>query len=307
MRTPIWLIIAAALSLSACTTTRTGPNTDATGTNAGGYLNGDGPGVIDTARLAAAPDAVPRAEPLHKYANRPYDALGTRYVPLTTPGIYRERGIASWYGKKFQGQPTANGEPYDMYAMTAAHKTLPVPSYARVTNLANGKSVIVRVNDRGPFVRGRIIDLSYAAAYRLDFISAGSAEVEVESLNADQFDSQLIAPPSSATTTPIYTAPVQAEVIPVDPMPIVQQSAAASPERQSGIYLQLGSFRSRSGAESFLAHMRDVLGDTDKQIVLNDSGGLSRVQLGPYRTPDEARAAAKRLEPRLGFKPFVSK
>ena len=132
--------------------------------------------------LDAIPDAVPRTEPLHRFANRPYAVLGREYVPATSLRPYRERGIASWYGRKFHGQKTSIGEIYDMYAMTAAHPTLPLPSYARVTSVATGKSVVVRVNDRGPFLHGRVIDLSYAAAHRLGIAQKGSGEVEVEAI-----------------------------------------------------------------------------------------------------------------------------
>ncbi len=149
-------------------------------TRPGGYYKDDGPG--DSARLASMPDAVPRAEPLHRWANRPYETLGKRYVPLTRVGPYQQRGAASWYGKRFHGNPTSSGETYDMYKMSAAHPILPIPSYARVTNLANGRTVVVRVNDRGPFHAGRVIDLSYAAAYKLGYVAAGSARVLVEQL-----------------------------------------------------------------------------------------------------------------------------
>ena len=153
--------------------------------NPGGYLPGDGPGKDIPVNLDAIPDAVPKIEPLHRYANRPYIALGKTYRPMTVVGNYKERGIASWYGKKFNGERTSSGEKYDMYAMTAAHPILPLPSYARVTNLSNHKSVIVRINDRGPFMNDRIIDLSYTAAYKLGIINDGSAEVEVESLDPE--------------------------------------------------------------------------------------------------------------------------
>ena len=145
----------------------------------GGYYKDDGPpdkGV----NVAAIPYAVPRVEPLHRYANRPYEAMGRKYVPLARVGIYKQRGTASWYGRRFHGSPTSSGEKYDMYKMSAAHPILPIPSYARVTNLANGRSVVVRVNDRGPFHSGRAIDLSYAAAYKLGYIAQGSAQVEIE-------------------------------------------------------------------------------------------------------------------------------
>lgn len=148
----------------------------------GGYYKDDGPAGKPPAHLDRIADAVPRAEPLHRFANRPYKALGKEYVPMTSLQPFRQRGTASWYGKRYHGQKTSSGEIYDMYAMTAAHPTLPIPSYARVTHVANGKSVVVRINDRGPFHAARIIDLSYAAAHRLGFIQAGAAQVEVESI-----------------------------------------------------------------------------------------------------------------------------
>ncbi len=285
-RQTAWILPVAFL-VAACSTppTRSGHTTTPSGYG-GGYLAGDGPGTQDAATLAAVPDAVPHAEPLNRYANRPYEALGVRYEPLTAVGTYRERGIASWYGKKFHGQRTSSGEVYDMYGMTAAHKTLPIPSYARVTNLSNGKSVIVRVNDRGPFVRGRIMDVSYAAAYRLGLIGSGSGEVEVESL-------------APGRDSPPVVRPIQMEVLHTEPI-----APAVSPAH--GVYLQLGSFRSPQGAESFLSHMREELSGLGKQLTLSTSGGLSRVHLGPYRTAEEARASASQLESRLGFKPFVS-
>ncbi|MGH8687794.1 MAG: septal ring lytic transglycosylase RlpA family protein [Burkholderiales bacterium] len=145
----------------------------------GGYYKDDGPGAR-VPNLAAIPDAVPRAEALHRAANQPYERFGKHYVPLTRVGAFQQRGIATWYGRRFQGGSTSNGETYDMYKMTAAHPILPIPSYARVTNLANGHSVVVRINDRGPFHSDRIIDLSYAAAYKLGYVNAGSARVLVE-------------------------------------------------------------------------------------------------------------------------------
>jgi rare lipoprotein A len=148
----------------------------------GGYYKDDGPGDKPPPNLAEVADAQPKAEPLHRFANRPYKVFGADYVPLARVQPFRQRGLASWYGRRFHGQKTASGEPYDMYAMTAAHPTLPIPSYARVTHTSNGRSVVVRINDRGPFHSTRIIDLSYAAAYKLGFIQAGSAQVEVESI-----------------------------------------------------------------------------------------------------------------------------
>lgn len=150
--------------------------------SSGGYYKDDGPGANPPANLAAIPDAVPRSEPLHKYANRPYEVFGKKYTPLASVQPFTQRGMGSWYGKRFHGQKTSSGETYDMYKMTAAHPTLPIPSYARVTNVANGRSVVVRINDRGPFHSNRIIDLSYAAAYKLGYVGAGSAQVQVDAV-----------------------------------------------------------------------------------------------------------------------------
>lgn len=259
----------------------------------GGYLAGDGPGADTPVNLDAIPDAVPKAEPLHRYANRPYSALGKTYTPLTETGKYKERGSASWYGKKFHGQRTSIGEVYDMYGMTAAHPTLPIPSYARVTNVATGKSVIVRVNDRGPFLHDRIMDLSYVAAYKLGYINKGSTDVEVESI-------------AVAANAPV-TAPVEPPALKVEPLvpaPAIPVETAGTPTGK--VFLQLGAFRSPQGAESFLVRMRAELGEASKPLRLYEKAGLTRVHLGPYANANEARNAASRLSSTLGFKPFVS-
>lgn len=231
------VLIVTSLMLAACGTVphrkaETPAATTAPG--GGGYLPGDGPGADIPVNLDSIPDAVPKNEPLHRYANRPYIALGKTYKPMTVAGNFKERGIASWYGKKFNGEKTSSGEIYDMYAMTAAHPTLPLPSYARVTNLANHKSVIVRVNDRGPFMNDRIIDLSYTAAYKLGIIGDGSAEVEVESINPN------ISVNTIATSTvqslplensvPAPTAPVVIPdaVTPTTAAPAVTPAAASA-------------------------------------------------------------------------------
>jgi rare lipoprotein A len=146
----------------------------------------DGPGANPPPNLQLTPDAQPRIEPLRVGGpNKPYEVQGQRYVPLAGDVAWTENGGASWYGRKFHGLPTANGEVYDMYAMTAAHKTLPLPSYARVSNPANGKAVIVRINDRGPFVAGRVIDLSYTAALKLGVLNS-VATVQVQRLTFDE-------------------------------------------------------------------------------------------------------------------------
>jgi len=150
------------------------------GRKKGGYYKDDGPDANPPSNLDQIPDAVPKLEPYASGANRPYVVFGQRYVPDTSGQAYKKRGIASWYGKKFHGNSTSIGETYDMYAMTAAHTTLPIPSYARVTSMVNGKTIIVRVNDRGPFHSDRIMDLSYVAAYKLGIIGPGSGQVVVK-------------------------------------------------------------------------------------------------------------------------------
>lgn len=147
----------------------------------GRYYADDGPlqGVTQE-QVDAIPEPIPRREPLASGPKKPYQVMGKSYIPMTTLSPYREEGIASWYGTKYHGRRTANGEIYDLLALTAAHPILPLPSYVRVTNLDNGKSLVVRVNDRGPFLHGRVIDLSFAAAMRLGFADKGSARVSVE-------------------------------------------------------------------------------------------------------------------------------
>ena len=263
----------------------------------GGYLPGDGPGADAPADLMAIPDAVPRAEAMHRYANRPYTALGKSYTPLTVHGQYKERGRTSWYGKKFHGRRTSSGEVYDMYGMTAAHPTLPIPSYARVTLLANNKSVIVRINDRGPFLHQRIVDLSYTAAYKLGIIGAGSGEVEVESLAADAVAE------SVAIADTVRNEPLPPAAMPVSTTPIAITENTAIGE---SIYLQLGAFSSRPSAESFQERMRTEFEGSGKQIVLHSRDELTRVHIGPYATAEEARTTAQKLQSRLGFRPFIS-
>jgi rare lipoprotein A len=151
-------------------------------TRGGGYYLDDGPGDNPPADIDSIPDAVPQLEPLHTGAMKPYVVMGRTYTPMTELTPYKARGIASWYGRRYHGKQTSTGEPYDMYAMSAAHPTLPLPSYVRVTNVATGKSVVVRVNDRGPFIDSRLIDLSYTAAHKIGVLGGGSAVVEVESI-----------------------------------------------------------------------------------------------------------------------------
>ena len=190
------------------------------------YLD-DGPGDRPLAELQKVPDAVPRAEPLHSRANRPYTIFGRTYVPMTQIEPFRERGMATWYGRRYHGRPTSIGEPYDMYSMTAAHPTLPLPSYARVTNLRTGRSVVVRVNDRGPFLHGRVIDLSYAAAAKLAAALPGSAEVEVELIT--RFDEVPVAATGLASAAPAASPAAQPVAVASAPVPAGAPAPASAP------------------------------------------------------------------------------
>lgn len=191
---------------------KTSSNLPKAGSGKGGYYQDDGPMDYTPADLENTPDAVPRVEPYAKGANKPYTVFGKRYVPFTDNRTYKVRGYGSWYGKKFHGKKTSNGEIYDMFKMSAAHTTLPLPSYARVTNVSNGRQVIVRVNDRGPFHSDRIIDLSYTAALKLDYLSKGSTLLEVERLLPDEIRRINAGQTSAKTSEPMDSEPVAAPV-----------------------------------------------------------------------------------------------
>lgn len=259
----ILALMALVLALAGCSST---PPAKQASTPAapqgGGYYLDDGPEATPPANLDAVPDAVPRVEPLHRFANRTYVALGNTYTPLTERRAYSEEGLASWYGRRFHGKKTASGEPYDMYAMTAAHPTLAIPSYARVTALDSGKSVVVRINDRGPFHSKRVIDLSYTAAHKLGYLKRGSTRVRVESLDPAAYDTQ-------------------GETL------------------MEGVYLQVGAFSSADNARQLLDRLaRELELDASRtRLVMN--GSLHRVQLGPYASDDAAHSDRARVRERL--------
>ena len=289
------LAIVAVLSVAACSSAPTsGPAPGRP--SGGGYYLDDGPGGNAPADLASIPDAQPKAEPLSRFANRPYDALGNHYVPLVSVQPFHQRGIASWYGKRYHGRKTTSGEIYDMYAMTAAHPTLPIPSYARVTNVANGRSVVVRINDRGPFLRSRVIDLSYAAAYRLGIIANGSGEVEVDAIVPGEAEPTQTASVDSAVPTVAAAPPAPSPPLP-SAVPMVTSTAPPAPK----VFLQLGAFTSRDNAESLRARLSPV--EEPSKVLMLDK--LWRLQLGPYRSQDDARSAAERLERMFSLKPLV--
>ncbi|MEH6648536.1 MAG: septal ring lytic transglycosylase RlpA family protein [Motiliproteus sp.] len=216
-----------------------------------------GPGEdVDMSHVA---DAVPRDEPKSRGGNRsPYTVLGKQYQVLDSSEGYRKQGTASWYGKKFHGHKTSNGEVYDMYGMSAAHKALPLPSFVRVTNLDNDRQVVVRVNDRGPFHGSRLIDLSYAAAYKLDMLKNGTARVEIEVITASA------SRPSTSTAS--YQAPTPATV------PVVGLSQ----------YVQVGAYSSWSSAQSVKTRLELLMRDQRVEVSKREGDpAIYRVRLGP--------------------------
>ncbi|MGI9224205.1 MAG: septal ring lytic transglycosylase RlpA family protein [Woeseiaceae bacterium] len=234
-------------------------------------------------------DAVPRPEPKSRYGNGPrYEVLGKSYTVMPSGTGYKERGVASWYGKKFHGRLTSNREPYDMYAMTAAHKTLPLPTYVQVRNLRNNKTVIVRVNDRGPFVHNRVIDLSYAAALKLDMVRDGTSLVEVTAITFDD-------PPGDRPVRIVEPAE------PPAPVSVPASTPAPEPEQESRelneIYVQVGAFGDRANAERRQSALSS--GGIGNVFVFADEAAsppLYRVRIGPIGGVDDYDALVTRLE-----------
>jgi rare lipoprotein A len=227
--------------------------------------SGDGPSMLDI-KAGDVVDAVPKPEPLARYGNHsPYEVFGKKYYVLPSRDHYHEQGVASWYGSKFHGRRTSSGEPYDMHLATAAHKTLPLPSYAEVTNLDNGRKVIVKINDRGPFKDDRLIDMSYGAALRLDMVATGTARVDLRV---------------------IEVAPEMADSV-----------AEQAGNSETGTWLQVGAYGRRQGAEKLASDLQqaDLLPVSIHQ--LND---LFRVWLGPYSNNGEVESMIRRAI-ELGF------
>jgi len=277
----------------------------------GGFYKDDGPADDIPDGLDDIPDAEPKWEPLHKPATKPYVVLGKEYVPNNAVKPYKVRGIASWYGKKFHGQKTSIGEPYDMFAMTAAHPTLALPSYVRVTSLQSGKSVIVRITDRGPFHADRVIDLSYTAAYKLGLINGGSGQVEVEAIipgePASTTYAQVTPPPRPGGNTETDDIEQLARRMAAEEKPAVAVTAStnadSSPVR--GIFLQLGAFASADNAESLKNHLLRELDWLTETMRVNPGGGIHRLHLGPYASRGEADRVAEKIRAALGYRPTI--
>jgi rare lipoprotein A len=261
-------------------------------TKPGGYYLDDGPGDNPPKNIESIPNAVPKKEPLHNRTNRPYKALGTTYTPMTSYQPYKARGIASWYGKRFHGKKTSNGETYDMYSMTAAHTILPLPSYVKVTNPANSKWVIVRVNDRGPFKHSRIIDLSYAAAHKLGYATKGSTLVEVEAIDPDNMSSYENVDTNSE---PVTLEPVAARA-PSEQMTV---SSSEVTELVNGFFVQAGAFKNETNADNLINKLRGL--DIDQNSGINKvyNNGLHRLKIGPYDNKQAADKAAADIRRQL--------
>ena len=288
----------------------------------------DGPEAVIPSDLQKVPDAAPHVERIRAGGpNKPYAVEGQRYEPMTEDKPLVERGLASWYGKKFHGRPTSSGEVYNMYAMTAAHATMPIPSYARVRNPANGREVIVRINDRGPFHKGRIIDLSYTAALKLDVLR-GVSPVEVERITYEDIRTgawmrgskgadepppvyaaaEPVGAPQRETTTdlrpPVDTPPAQAlpavPAVPATaaapPVPMPVPVPAAMPQAAApGFWVQLGAFTKLDGAEAYREKLVRELDWLAPLLAIFKDRGLNRLQAGPYASRADAQAAADRV------------
>ena len=301
--------VAVGLILASCSSSRT------TAPQQGGNVVRSQPGLdINRAHKDGAPwwdvdvNKIPDATPtVHTgaYKANPYTVLGKTYYPLQDSRNYRAEGIASWYGTKFHGQNTANGEFYDLYGMSAAHKTLPLPAYVRVTNLANGRSVILRVNDRGPFYSDRIIDLSYAAAKKLGYAESGTARVRVEGIDPQQWWAargqpapMVLKQPRVAQTQAIsantgkveqWTPPPQQHAASVVP---VQVDGNPVPTDNGGSFLQVGAFANPDAAELLRAKLSTMVSaPVFISSIVRNQQTLHRVRLGPINSQGEIQQA----------------
>lgn len=258
-----WTFILVVLVVSACSSTPP---------RGGGYYQDDGPQSSVPVDVWQVPEPTPKHEARSNYGNKPYTVFNKTYTPLKDARGYRERGIASWYGKKYHGKRTSSGEPYDMYALSAAHTTLPLPSYARVRNLSNNRSVVVRVNDRGPFLDNRLIDLSYTAAARLGIIGTGTGLVEVEGLSPDE--------------------PVPKEVRTTHEPPAAGHTA----ETAAKLYVQAGAFTHLDNARALRTRLeKSALQPIEIQSTQLEHQIVHRVRIGPLTSVEESDRVAARV------------
>lgn len=267
----------------------------------GGYYLDDGPGENPPADIDSIPDAQLKSEKPFVRSNQPYTALGKKYIPMTSYTPYFQQGIASWYGRRYHGKKTSSGEVYDMYGMTGAHPTLPIPSYVRVTNPVNKRSVIVRINDRGPFKQDRLIDLSYAAAYKLRLTSQGSGKVEVEWIDTS---------PEALQKTNAVTVATSNSTVDIPPIAYKETSTAAPANnmeaRTTSYYVQVGAFKNELNGDLLQKKILglELAGDAAVTNVYND--GVYRVKLGPFGTRKEADVSANKVRKQLNLSAIVT-
>ncbi|MTW12251.1 septal ring lytic transglycosylase RlpA family protein [Pseudoduganella eburnea] len=317
------LPLAAAALLAACGTTPTEtssrkppapvtakpppgiPALPAAGSGRGAYYQDDGPGVNPPAGLLETPDAEVRVDPLLPYSNRPYTVFGKTYKPTALGAEFKQRGPGTWYGKKFHGQRTSSGEIYDMYKMTAAHPTLPIPSYARVTNISNGNSVVVRINDRGPFHSTRIIDVSYTAALKLGLLVNGSSQLEVEHIPPAEIERMIAARGSAPAPAPTQQAAPMPKAAPmlVSSSGDEARAAVLGGSTEPGYYLQLGSYSREDGADGLRKRLE--ASDAGLKLDVEQAGKFYRLFAGPYTSREDAQAAGKALSSNFKLKPIV--
>ena len=287
------MILALALFLSGCISGTRKP---------GGYFEDDGPHKEVPVDIANIPDAVPRWEPVDPSRSRAYIVLGRKYHPLTDATNYRETGVASWYGRKFHGRRTALGEVYDMYEMTAAHKTLPLPSYVQVRNLENNKTVVVRVNDRGPFLHKRLIDLSYAAAYKLDMLKTGTANVEVVALTPGKQPPPAnnvvqVAPVEAVASDEIIAEPLSASGAETKAVATTTAGVASTAVGNGkSIFIQVGAFCEAGNAEKLRSRLEQA-GFRPVLVlpVQKEDQQLYRVRIGPLDSAEQGHTVSQRL------------
>ncbi|MCY0915904.1 septal ring lytic transglycosylase RlpA family protein [Massilia antarctica] len=294
------------------------PRMPRAGSGRGGYYQDDGPGDNPPPNLNDVPDAIVKDEPYARYANRPYVVFGKTYTPLLNEQAFKQRGVGSWYGKKFHGQRTSSGELYDMYKMTAAHPTLPIPSYARITSLDSGKQVVVRINDRGPFHSSRVVDVSYTAALKLGLLGKGSHMVEVERLlpNAQERIAtirRLTPEPDGEVSTMAVDMPppgessamlVTARAAVLAPAANAPSAAGAAPAATPGFYLQLGAFARADKAADVRAQIA-ATGGALSSVEVVQGGALHRLFSGPFPSRADAMQALRELPATLRLKPIV--
>ncbi|MEO1946958.1 MAG: septal ring lytic transglycosylase RlpA family protein [Methylophilaceae bacterium] len=281
MKKTYFLIIVCCLTLIACGGNRSvKPSKKTSTSNNGGYYGSDGPPAKPPSNLDKIPNATPKVEALYKYSSKPYVALGEKYIPLKTAKGYKRRGVASWYGKMFHGKKTAIGETYDMYSMTAAHTILPLPSYVKVTNIKNGRSVVVRVNDRGPFKHKREIDLSYVAAHQLRLIEKGSGMVEVEAIDPKHY----ITPPQAGLKDAFPKS-----VTTVTTTPNTKQLTTGQH------YVQAGAFGNENNAIALQNRINGLDIEDISKINRMYNDDLYRLTVGPYQTRQAAEKTAQQI------------